>query len=58
MRCATSLERSKLVRFVGSCARTRVAIEMYLRMVGAKRCAFERPAQQATKPQAKQEARY
>ena len=54
---ATTLECSGLVRFVGLCAQTRVAVETHIRTDGVKRCMFERPTEQATEPCTKQEAR-
>ena len=41
MHFATSLQGSGLVRTVGPCAQTRVAIEMHSRMSGAKRRTFQ-----------------
>ena len=46
----TMLERSKLIRSVGPCAKTRVAKEMHSRIGGIKHYTFKRPAKQTTKP--------
>jgi hypothetical protein len=47
------LEGSRLVRIVGPCAQTRVAIETLYQMSGT---CFETPAELATKPRAKRDA--
>ena len=47
---ATSSEGSRLVRVAVPCAQTRVAVETHFGTNGAKRCVFERPAEQATEP--------
>ena len=62
MRSPTSSEDSRLVRIVVPCAQTRLsrprAIEMHsrARANGASAARFDRPARQATEPQAKREA--
>ena len=57
MHSATSLEGSRLVRTVGMCVQTRVAIETHSQTRDAK-CCVERPAEEATKPRGKQEPRW
>lgn len=57
MHSSTSLEGSGLVRTVGPCTQTRMAIEMHSQMRGTKYHVFGRPAECATEPRAKQEAR-
>ena len=57
MHSATSSEHSQLVRIVVPCAQTRVAIETHSRWTVWSAANFEKPAEQATKPRAKQEAR-
>ena len=58
MHSATSLQGVGLVRTVGPCAQTRVAIETHSWTSGQSAAHFERPAEQATKPRVKREAKW
>ena len=57
MRSSTSSESPRLVRIAVPCAQTRVAIEMHSQRMARSAARFNRPAQQATEPRAKQEMR-
>ena len=50
MHSATSLQGSGVVRNIGQCVQTRVAIETYPQMRVTKHHTFKRPAKQATEP--------